>query len=87
NKEARDYLLAEMKHRGYAVIPSQTNFVMIDLGQDVPPVIEAFREQGIAVGRRFPALPTHLRVSIGTLEEMEKFVVGFDEVLPAARAA
>ena len=61
--------------------------MQIDLGQEVPPVIEAFREQGIAVGRRFPALPNHLRVSIGTPEEMEKFVVAFDKVLPALQAA
>ncbi|MFQ5927726.1 MAG: histidinol-phosphate transaminase, partial [Terriglobia bacterium] len=74
NQQARNYLLEAMKQRGYSVLPSETNFVMIDLGQEVTPVIEAFREQGIAVGRRFPGLPQHLRVSMGKPEEMEKFM-------------
>ena len=87
NKDARDYLLTEMKRRSYAVLPSDTNFAMIDIQRPVEPVIKAFREQGIAVGRRFPALPQHLRVSIGTAEEMEKFVAAVDKILPAARAA
>lgn len=87
NQQAREYVMAEMKKRGVPVIPSETNFVMIDIGRDVADVIRPFREQGIAVGRRFPALPHHLRVSIGKPEEMEKFVQAFDRVVPAARAA
>lgn len=87
NKQARDYLLAAMKQRGHAVLPSETNFVMIDLGRDVAPLMPTFREHGVAVGRRFAGLPKHLRVSIGKPEEMEKFVRAFDEVLPGARAA
>ena len=34
-----------------------------------PPVIEALRQKNVEVGRRFAALPTHLRVTIGTPEE------------------
>ncbi|MFQ5817005.1 MAG: histidinol-phosphate transaminase [Terriglobia bacterium] len=85
NKQARDYVRGEMKRRGYSTLPSETNFMMIDLGQEVTPVIEAFREQGIAVGRLFPSLPQHLRLSIGKPEEMEKFVEAFDQILPAPR--
>ena len=83
NKQTRGYLLSEMKRRGFAVLPSEANFVMIGLGREVGPVIQALRQRGIAVGRRFAGLPQHLRVSIGTSEEMKKFVAAFDQVLPA----
>jgi histidinol-phosphate/aromatic aminotransferase/cobyric acid decarboxylase-like protein len=35
------------------------------------------------VGREFPALPTFLRVTIGTEDEMKKFFVAFREILRA----
>ncbi len=81
NSAARAYVVEEMKRRGYAVIPSETNFLMIHLQRPVNPVIEAFYQAGIAVGRRFSGLPEHLRVSIGTQAELEKFVAAFDNVL------
>jgi histidinol-phosphate aminotransferase len=87
NRQARDLLLTEMRRRNYRVLPSEANFVMIDLGREVTPVIEAFREKGIAVGRRFAGLPHHLRLSIGTPEEIQKFVAAFDQVLPGMQAA
>jgi histidinol-phosphate aminotransferase len=66
-----------MQTRGYEILPSEANFVMIDLRRDVRPVITAFREQNVRVGRLFPARPQHLRVTIGRKEEMERFVEAF----------
>ncbi len=61
---------------GYATIPSQTNFFMVSLGDCmVQPVIEEFRKNGILVGRPFPPMLNHLRVSVGTPEDMEKFIL------------
>ena len=60
---------------------------MIDVGADVMPVIRAFRERGILVGRKFPAMPNWLRVSIGKPEEMTAFLAGLREIVPARAAA
>jgi histidinol-phosphate/aromatic aminotransferase/cobyric acid decarboxylase-like protein len=38
---------------------------------------------GIAVGRPFPPLTTHSRISIGTLEEMQRAYEVFEQVLKA----
>ena len=81
--QTRGWLCAEMEKDGRAVIPSQANFVMIDVGADVAPVIASLRERQILVGRRFASLPNWLRVSIGTPEEMKRFVAGLREVLSA----
>jgi histidinol-phosphate aminotransferase len=68
---------------GYAVIPSQTNFFMVSLGdRTVQPVIEEFRKRGILVGRPFPPMLNHLRVSVGTPEDMEKFIQAFKAIFP-----
>jgi histidinol-phosphate aminotransferase len=73
---------------GYAVIPSQTNFFMVSLGdRTVQPVIEEFRKRGILVGRPFPPMLNHLRVSIGTPEDMEKFIQAFKAIFPQKSAA
>jgi histidinol-phosphate aminotransferase len=80
----RRWLCEEMKKDGRAVIPSEANFVMIDVGGDVEPVIAALRDRNILVGRKFPSLSSWLRVSMGTSEEMRRFVAGLREVVPAA---
>jgi histidinol-phosphate aminotransferase len=80
----REWLRAEMHQDGRAIIPSQANFVMIDLGTDVTPVIAALRGRGVYVGRKFPSLPNWLRVSIGTPEEMKRFVGELRTALPPA---
>ena len=78
----RRALCAEMKKDGRAIIPSEANFVMIDVGEDVAPVIAALRQRNVLVGRKFPTLPNWLRVSIGTPEEMQQFVAALREVVP-----
>lgn len=83
NRETRDWTAGELASRGLRSIPSQANFVMIDLRQEVGPVIDALRDRKVHVGRRFSALPHHLRVTVGTRPQMEKFLDALREVLPA----
>jgi histidinol-phosphate aminotransferase len=85
--ETRRWLCAELGRDGRRYIPSHANFVMIDVHGDVAPVIAAFRERKVLVGRKFPALPNWLRISIGTPEEMRAFVAGLREIVPARKAA
>jgi len=37
----------------------------------------------VLVGRPFPPMLEHLRVSIGTAEEMDRFLGAFKEIFPA----
>jgi histidinol-phosphate aminotransferase len=80
NAEVRAWAARELAAAGYEVVPSTTNFFMADLRRDVGPVIAALRAQGVEVGRRFAALPNHLRVTVGTAEEMEVFVAALRRV-------
>jgi histidinol-phosphate aminotransferase len=74
---------ADLQALGYDVIPSETNFFMVHIRRPVVPVIEEFRKKGVLVGRPFPPMLEHLRVSIGTAEEMDRFLVAFKEIFPA----
>ncbi|HUM01218.1 MAG TPA: histidinol-phosphate transaminase [Thermoanaerobaculia bacterium] len=85
--DTRRRLVAEMTSQGRRTIPSETNFVMIDVGGDVAPVIAAFRKRNILVGRKFPSLPNWLRVTIGKPDEMQAFTAALSEIVPARAAA
>jgi histidinol-phosphate aminotransferase len=79
----RNKTTRELEAHGYPVIPSQTNFFMVSLeGRTVQPVIEEFRAKGILVGRPFPPMLTHLRVSVGVPDEMDRFMKAFKEIFP-----
>jgi histidinol-phosphate aminotransferase len=84
--DARRWLAAEMKRQGRRTIPSETNFMMIDVGGDVAPIIAEFRKKKILVGRKFPSLPTWLRITIGKPKEMEAFAAALIEIVPAKAA-
>lgn len=79
----RDWLVGELKKDGRRYIPSEANFMMIHLGRDVVPVEKAFLERGILVGRKFPAMPEWLRITIGKPDEMQAFVKALREIVPA----
>ena len=47
----------------------------------VPSIIAALAKRGVEVGRPFPALPSFLRVTIGTSSEMKSFLNAFRVVM------
>lgn len=78
--ELREKSASLLKSQGYASIPSEANFIMIDIKRPVQPVIDAFKTKGVIVGRPFPPMLQHLRVSIGTPDEMQRFHTAFREI-------
>jgi histidinol-phosphate aminotransferase len=83
--ELRKQAIADLKALGYESIPSETNFFMVHLKRPIVPVIEEFRKKGVLVGRPFPPLNESLRVSIGTPDEMSRFMVAFRSILGPAK--
>jgi histidinol-phosphate aminotransferase len=79
---SRRWLADQLTKGGWRFIPSDANFLMIDAGTDVEPLLAQFEARGIIVGRRFASLNCFLRVTIGTQDEMESFFAVFKEVLP-----
>ena len=80
NTETKQFVLDEIKKLGFDHIPSQANFLMIDVKQPVRPLIDAMSKLNVQVGRAFPSLPNHMRVTIGKQDEMEAFMSAFKKV-------
>lgn len=66
---------------GYVVTPSDANFILIDLRRPPDAFRTACRERGVMVGRAFPGLATHVRISIGTTDEMRRAAPIFRDIL------
>jgi histidinol-phosphate aminotransferase len=81
NRETRTFTGSRLTAMGYPPLPSATNFLMVDLRRDVGPVIDALKRSRVEVGRRFPAMPSFLRVTVGTRPQMETFVSALGTVL------
>jgi histidinol-phosphate aminotransferase len=80
NSQTKQFVISEIQKNGYQHIPSQANFMMIDLKRPVRPLIDALNQHGVQVGRVFPALPNHMRVTVGKQSEMETFLTAFRQV-------
>ena len=65
------------------VRPAVTAVQLQDRSRPIGPARDAFREKGVMVGRDFPPMLEHLRVSIGTEEEMARFMTAFKEIFPS----
>lgn len=81
NREARAFTTKWFTDAGYAVVPSQANFVLVHLKRDSAAFRDACASKGVLVGRAFPPLTQHTRVSIGTMTEMQQAVQVFKQVL------
>jgi histidinol-phosphate aminotransferase len=84
NREAREFTRKAFEGMGYKSASSNTNFIMVPIGRDSRAFKDACAKHGILVGRPFPPLTTHARVSIGTMDEMKKAVDVFRQVLTGA---
>jgi histidinol-phosphate aminotransferase len=81
--DVREDVCAWLQGRGYAFIPSEANMVLIDSKRPGREMAAAMLKHKVAIGRAWPALPTYVRITIGTPDEMAKFKSAFDRVMNA----
>jgi histidinol-phosphate aminotransferase len=78
----RKYLTEQCRALGLGVVPSQANFLLVDVGRPGAAVTQALLRQGVIVrpmgGYGFP---THLRISVGTARENERCIGALRAVL------
>jgi histidinol-phosphate aminotransferase len=79
--EVRDDVLGFMEKHNFQYIPSVSNCFMVDVKRPPSEVISALRQEKVYIGRVWPSKPTHVRVSVGTQEEMNKFKAAFLKVM------
>ncbi len=82
NEAGKTYLYEELSNLGLSYIFTHTSFLLVEVGEKAQEIYIALLERGVITrpGKAF-GLPLHLRVSIGSMEENERFVVCLKEVL------
>lgn len=79
---SRQALGAALEGLGLTVVPSQTNFVLVDVGQDAVAVNDRLMRRGVIARPVGGAgLDGHLRVTVGRPEDNRRFIEALTSVL------
>ena len=85
NTEARAFTVKAFADMGVSGTASQANFLFMDLKRPAKGFRDACRAAGVLVGRDFPPFEQqYCRISIGTMDEMQKAVAVFRTSLAGA---
>ena len=79
--DIRDDLSSWLTARRFSFVPSVSNKIMIDCRRPGEEVMQAMLREKVLIGRTWPSWPNHVRVSMGTRDEMEKFKTAFAKVM------
>lgn len=80
-RKVRENLFAWLREKRIDFVPSVSNKVMIRTPRPGREFAAAMAARKVIIGRSWPSWPNHVRVTIGTPEEMEKFKAAFAEVI------
>ncbi len=82
NTQGRDYLAKEFERMGLSYVPTQANFIFVEVGVDSKALFQKLLQQGVIVrtGDIF-GYPQHIRVSFGTEEQNKRFISTLEETL------
>ncbi len=88
NTSVRSFTVKAFEQMGFKATDSQTNFIFVDIKRPVRGFREACAKQNILVGRDFPPYEkSHCRISISTMEDMQRAVKVFEQALAAPAQA
>lgn len=82
NRDTLDDTLAFLSKHNYKFVPgAQANMFMVDVNRPGGEVQRAMLGEKVAIGRVWPIMPTYVRVTVGTPDEMKKFQTAFNKVM------
>ncbi len=82
NETGKEYLYQEFKRLGLDYVPTQTNFILVDIEEDAGKVFENMLKEGVII-RNAQAFgyETKIRVTVGTEEQNKRFIETLEKVL------
>jgi histidinol-phosphate aminotransferase len=80
NLEEKAFVGERLERLGVRVVPSQANFLLIDVGRPAQGLYDALLQHAVIV-RTVPPLPSMARVTLGTRAENERFLAALQTVL------
>ncbi|HXB61625.1 MAG TPA: pyridoxal phosphate-dependent aminotransferase [Acidobacteriaceae bacterium] len=85
NAQLRDATIDWIRKQGFGVVPSEANFFMVDVQRPGAEFTKEMEKKEVYVGRTWPIMPHHVRVTVGTADEMFLFAQAFAEVMGVAQ--
>lgn len=84
NQAGKEYLYQEFAAMGLKYVETEANFIFVDVGQDCKEVFNKLLRLGVIIrtGDIF-GYPTFIRVTIGSLEENQRFINGLKKAMEA----
>ncbi|QHG24206.1 aminotransferase class I/II-fold pyridoxal phosphate-dependent enzyme [Pseudomonas sp. DTU12.1] len=70
---ARNETIDWLQSRDIPCTRSQSSCFMMKVGEQAPQIIQTLADNGVHIGRTWPEAPEWVRVTVGSLEEMEVF--------------
>ena len=80
NKDVKNYLYQELMKMGYTYIPSHTNFVIFKIDRDPDSMAQQLEARRILIRTFAFNKNSWIRVSLGTMEEMQIFTAALKEI-------
>jgi histidinol-phosphate aminotransferase len=81
NATIRQQTFDWLSRNGYSFIPSESNCFMLDTKRPGEGVRDAMAKEKVMIGRIWPIMPTYVRITVGTQDEMLKFQSAFQKVM------
>jgi histidinol-phosphate aminotransferase len=86
NESVREETFAWLDSNGYWYTHSQSNCFLLDTKRPGKTVIDAMAAEKVFIGRIWPVMPTCVRITVGTHDEMALFQAAFKKVMSQAAA-
>jgi histidinol-phosphate aminotransferase len=81
NAGIRQQTFQFLDRNGFSYIPSESNCFMVDVKRPGQEVRDAMAKENVLIGRIWPIMPTWVRITVGTQDEMAKFQSAFQKVM------
>lgn len=82
NREGLSLVVPALQALGVRPLPTQGNFVLVDLGRPAAPIYESLLRQGVIVRPVANyGLPNHLRITIGTPEQNRRMLSALESAV------
>jgi histidinol-phosphate aminotransferase len=81
NAEVRLQTFQWLDRNGFSYIPSEANHFMVDVKRPGKEFRDSMAKENVFVGRTWPVMPTYVRVTVGTQDEMDRFQSAFQKVM------
>ena len=82
NRAGKEFLYQEFERLGLSFLPSQSNFILVDVGMDSQQLMGAMLQRGVIIRAADSfGLPGFIRVTIGREQDNRRFIDALIDVL------